>query len=84
MSTEPDRPLKVCHATWAPFVGGAEVAAERLAVGLREAGHEVFSCSARPGPFSIEWRRPGFDIPSPECGLPVHGITHRMPWPGED
>jgi glycosyltransferase involved in cell wall biosynthesis len=26
----------------APFVGGAEVAAERLAIGLRDAGHEVF------------------------------------------
>jgi hypothetical protein len=25
----------------APFVGGAEVAAERLAIGLREAGHHV-------------------------------------------
>src|SRR5437868_15251468 len=35
------RPLKVCLASMAPFVGGAEVAAERLALGLREEGHEV-------------------------------------------
>ena len=32
-----DRPLRVVLASMAPFVGGAEVAAERLAVGLREA-----------------------------------------------
>src|SRR5262245_27314054 len=34
--------LKICLTTLAPFVGGAEVAAERLALGLREHGHEVF------------------------------------------
>jgi glycosyltransferase involved in cell wall biosynthesis len=33
--------LKVCLASWAPFLGGAEVAAERLALGLRAEGHEV-------------------------------------------
>ena len=33
--------LKVCLAAWAPFLGGAEVAAERLALGLQEAGHAV-------------------------------------------
>jgi glycosyltransferase involved in cell wall biosynthesis len=35
------RQLKICLATLAPFVGGAEIAAERLALGLQEAGHEV-------------------------------------------
>jgi len=39
--TPSKRRLKVCLATWAPFIGGAEVALERLALGLREAGHEV-------------------------------------------
>ncbi len=34
--------LKVCIASMAPFIGGAEVAAERLALGLQDAGHEVF------------------------------------------
>lgn len=34
--------LKVCLASMAPFVGGAEVAAERLALGLLEEGHDVF------------------------------------------
>lgn len=33
--------LKIILASWAPFIGGAEVAVERLAVGLRDAGHDV-------------------------------------------
>jgi glycosyltransferase involved in cell wall biosynthesis len=32
---------KVCIVSWAPFLGGAEIAAERLAVGLQDAGREV-------------------------------------------
>jgi len=34
--------LKVCIVSRAPFVGGAEVAAERLAVGLARDGHDAF------------------------------------------
>jgi glycosyltransferase involved in cell wall biosynthesis len=33
--------MKICLASMAPFLGGAEVAAERLAIGLRDAGHDV-------------------------------------------
>jgi glycosyltransferase involved in cell wall biosynthesis len=33
--------LRILLAAWAPFYAGAEVAAERLAVGLQEIGHEV-------------------------------------------
>ena len=44
------RPLKVALASWAPFLAGAEVAAERLAVGLREAGHDVFLVLGHTGP----------------------------------
>jgi glycosyltransferase involved in cell wall biosynthesis len=40
-SERPGGRLKVCIASMAPFVGGAEIAAERLAVGLQAAGHEV-------------------------------------------
>src|SRR6266581_2676132 len=40
--TGDQRRLKVCIASMAPFIGGAEVAAERLALGLQDAGHEVF------------------------------------------
>jgi glycosyltransferase involved in cell wall biosynthesis len=38
---ETKRQLRICLATLAPFVGGAEIAAERLALGLQDAGHEV-------------------------------------------
>lgn len=34
--------LKICLASWAPFVGGAEIGAERVALGLQAAGHDVF------------------------------------------
>ncbi len=40
MSEQSD-PLKIVLASWAPFIGGAEVAVERLAIGLRDAGHDV-------------------------------------------
>jgi glycosyltransferase involved in cell wall biosynthesis len=40
-TSAPRRPLRVCLASMAPFVGGAEVAAERLGVGLRDSGHDV-------------------------------------------
>ena len=33
--------LKIALTTLAPFIGGAEVAAERLALGLQASGHEV-------------------------------------------
>src|SRR6187399_2876673 len=33
--------VKIALISWAPFYAGAEVAALRLAVGLRVAGHEV-------------------------------------------
>lgn len=35
------RPLKIVLASVGPFVGGAEIAAERLASGLSQAGHAV-------------------------------------------
>ncbi len=41
--------LKVCLATMAPFLAGAEVAAERLAFGLREEGHEVLLLVGQDG-----------------------------------
>jgi phosphatidylinositol alpha-1,6-mannosyltransferase len=43
------RRLKVCIASMAPFVGGAEVAAERLGIGLRETGHDVVLLLGRAG-----------------------------------
>src|SRR5262249_36938581 len=43
----------------APFVGGAEVAAERLGAGLREAGHEVFVLLGRTGAVRERMQRAG-------------------------
>jgi glycosyltransferase involved in cell wall biosynthesis len=44
-----DRKLKVCIASMAPFIGGAEVAAERLALGLLDCGHDVFLVLGQEG-----------------------------------
>jgi glycosyltransferase involved in cell wall biosynthesis len=41
--------MKVCIATIAPFLGGAEVAAERLALGLMAEGHDVFILAGTRG-----------------------------------
>ena len=49
LAPEKQRRLKVCLTTLAPFVGGAEVAAERLALGLQENGHEVFVVVGKQG-----------------------------------
>src|SRR3989442_6205269 len=43
------RKLKIALATLAPFLGGAEVAAERLACGLQEAGYEVLLIVGKQG-----------------------------------
>jgi glycosyltransferase involved in cell wall biosynthesis len=43
-------PLKICVASWAPFLGGAEVAAERLALGLQHAGHKALVVLGTRGP----------------------------------
>jgi glycosyltransferase involved in cell wall biosynthesis len=46
----PERPLKICVATWAPFLSGAEIGAQRVASGLQQAGHEVFVVLGERGP----------------------------------
>jgi glycosyltransferase involved in cell wall biosynthesis len=53
------RRLKVCLASMAPFVGGAEVAAERLAVGLLGAGHDVLVVLGTRGPVQERMERAG-------------------------
>lgn len=62
------RRLKVCLASMAPFVGGAEVAAERLAVGLRDAGHEVALILGRRGAVLERMERAGLRcLVTPMC-----------------
>lgn len=51
--------LKVCLATQAPFIGGAEIAAERSALGLLRAGHDVFMLLGRRGAVGERFEKAG-------------------------
>jgi glycosyltransferase involved in cell wall biosynthesis len=53
------RRLKVCIGTMAPFLGGAEVAAERLGLGLQQRGHEVLMLIGQQGPVLERMTRAG-------------------------
>ena len=55
----PTRKLKVCLASLAPFIGGAEIAAERSALGLLRAGHDVFMLLGREGAVSERFEKAG-------------------------
>ncbi len=70
------RRFKVCIATRAPFVGGAEVAAERLAFGLREKGHEVFFILGQQGTVRDRYERQGLRC----IVLPLSLRDGRRPW----
>jgi glycosyltransferase involved in cell wall biosynthesis len=54
------RSLKVCITSRAPYIGGAELAAERLAVGLREQGHDVFFLLGKRGEVMDRYEAAGF------------------------
>ncbi len=58
-SKQQELPLKICLTSWAPFVAGAEIAAERLAVGLLEAGHEVLMVVGTDGEALARFRKAG-------------------------
>lgn len=51
--------MKICLASWAPFYAGAEVAALRLAVGLRDAGHEVLCVVGTEGELQTKLKAEG-------------------------
>ncbi|HZL89041.1 MAG TPA: glycosyltransferase family 4 protein [Pirellulaceae bacterium] len=51
--------MKICLVSWAPFYAGAEVAALRLAVGLRDAGHEVVCAVGTDGELLAKLREAG-------------------------
>lgn len=48
--THPPKRLKIAIVSWAPFLAGAEVAAERLALGLQQAGQDVLVILGHTGP----------------------------------
>lgn len=57
---EASRKLKICITSRAPYIGGAEMAAERLAIGLREQGHEVFFLLGKRGEVMERYESSGF------------------------
>lgn len=60
--------LKICLLTRAPFVGGAEIGAERLGVGLQAAGHDVLVVVGTDGPVMDRMVRAGLRcVESPIC-----------------
>jgi glycosyltransferase involved in cell wall biosynthesis len=60
----------------APFVGGAEVAAERLAVGLRDVGHDVVLLVGRRGAVLERLERAGL-----RCIVSPMYLTDKWHWP---
>lgn len=67
--------MKLCLATWAPFIGGAEVAAERLAFGLQAAGHEVFLLLGQRGDVLERFERAGL-----RCLVEPMNFTNKWRW----
>jgi glycosyltransferase involved in cell wall biosynthesis len=57
--TESGPKLKICLASLAPFIGGAEIAAERSALGLIRAGQDVLMLLGRRGAVGERFERAG-------------------------
>ena len=53
---------KIAIASWAPFHAGAEVAAKRLALGLREHGHRVLVVLGTKGETLERMKAFGIDV----------------------
>ncbi len=68
-------PLKIAFASWAPFIGGAEVALERLAVGLREAGHNVLLIVGTRGEALARFEAAGL-----RCEFVEQRFTDKLGW----
>jgi glycosyltransferase involved in cell wall biosynthesis len=61
VSVPKERPLTILLATMAPFVSGAEIAGERLALGLVEQGHRVVVAVGTDGDALIRYRKAGLN-----------------------
>lgn len=57
-----DRAVHVLLAAWAPFHAGAEVAAERLGVGLQDSGHRITVVTGTEGETASRMRDAGLDV----------------------
>lgn len=53
--------LRICLVARSPFLGGAEVACERLAVGLQQAGHSVVLLTGFDNDVAARYRAAGID-----------------------
>ncbi len=71
-----ERPLRIALTSMAPFVGGAEVAAERLALGLQGVGHEVLVILGTRGPVLEQMERVGL-----RCLTTPMSFTDKWQWP---
>jgi glycosyltransferase involved in cell wall biosynthesis len=67
--------LKITLTTWAPFLGGAEVAVERLALGLAGAGHDVLLVVGTDGEALERFRRAGI-----RCEFVPQRFTDKLKW----
>ena len=71
-----EQPLKICLASRAPFMGGAEIAAERLALGLIALGHDVVVLLANDGALYQRLRKAGA-----RCVVHPMRQTSKLKWP---
>ena len=67
--------MKICLTSWAPFVAGAEIAVERLAVGLSEAGHQVLLVVGTDGEALVRFRDAGI-----RCEFIPQQFTDKRKW----
>jgi glycosyltransferase involved in cell wall biosynthesis len=67
--------LKITLTSWAPFIGGAEIAVERLALGLAAAGHDVLLVVGTDGEALERFRRAGI-----RCELVPQRFTDKLKW----
>ena len=69
------KPLKICITSWAPFIAGAEVAAERLALGLQGDGHDVLVVVGTDGDAITRFRDNGL-----RCEYVEQRFTDKLTW----
>lgn len=67
--------MKICLTSWAPFVAGAEIAVERLAVGLAQSGHEVLMVVGTDGDALVRFRNAGI-----RCEFIPQRFTDKWRW----
>jgi glycosyltransferase involved in cell wall biosynthesis len=67
--------MKIILTSWSPFIGGAEVAVERLAIGLSAAGHDVLLVVGTEGAALARYRAAGV-----RCELVPQRFTDKLKW----